>query len=41
VQLGIEKLSLDIEEIAADETLFAHMLDEVLSFEHELKENYG
>jgi RAD50-interacting protein 1 len=39
--LGIEKLCMDIEEIAEDEILYAHMLDEVLSFEHELKESYG
>lgn len=37
VQLGIEKLCLDIEDISRDEGLFSHLLDEVLSFEQELK----
>lgn len=34
----MEKLNEDIEEIFTDENLFAHLLDEVLSFELELKE---
>lgn len=34
----MEKLNEDIEEIFQDEHLFAHLLDEVLSFELELKE---
>lgn len=39
----MEKLSEDIAEIYPDEHLFAHLLDEVLSFELELKETlrYG
>lgn len=41
VQLCMEKLNEDIEEIFTDENLFAHLLDEVLSFELELKEFLG
>lgn len=41
VQLTMEKLNEDIEEIFADDGLFAHLLDEVLSFELELKEFLG
>ncbi|KNC26286.1 RINT1-like protein [Lucilia cuprina] len=41
VQLTIEKLALDIEEISRDENLFAHLLDETLAFEAELRENFG
>ncbi|XP_013109700.1 RINT1-like protein [Stomoxys calcitrans] len=41
VQLTIEKLSLDIEEISRDENLFAHLLDETLAFEAELRDNFG
>lgn len=41
VQLTIEKLVLDIEEISRDENLFAHLLDETLAFEAELRENFG
>lgn len=41
VQLTMEKLNEDIEEIFTDESLFAHLLDEVLSFELELKEFLG
>lgn len=37
----MEKLNEDIEEIFTDENLFAHLLDEVLSFELELKEFLG
>lgn len=36
--MGIEKLCADIEEISKDESYFAHLLDEVLSFEHELRD---
>lgn len=36
VQLGVEKLCEDIEEISDDDSLFSHLLDEVLSFEQEL-----
>lgn len=37
VQLCIEKLVLDIEEISLDMQLFAHLVDEVLSFEQDIK----
>lgn len=41
VQLTIEKLAADIEQIAQDEHLFAHLLDETLAFESELRETFG
>ncbi|KAG4075265.1 hypothetical protein HA402_003056 [Bradysia odoriphaga] len=41
VQLTIEKLCNDIEQIAEDEHLFAHLIDETLSFEQELKDTLG
>ncbi|XP_017063376.1 RINT1-like protein [Drosophila eugracilis] len=41
VQLTIEKLAVDIEQIAEDEILFAHLLDETLAFESELRETFG
>lgn len=41
VQLAVEKLVIDIEEISRDENLFAHLLDETLAFEAELRENFG
>ncbi|XP_043651016.1 RINT1-like protein [Drosophila teissieri] len=41
VQLAIEKLAVDIEQIAQDELLFAHLLDETLAFESELRETFG
>lgn len=41
VQLTMEKLNEDVGEIFLDENLFAHLLDEVLSFELELKEFLG
>lgn len=34
----MEKLCNDIEEISQDDHLFAHLLDETLSFEQELRE---
>jgi RAD50-interacting protein 1 len=37
VQLTIEKILQDIEEISLDEQLFAHLIDEILSFEQDLK----
>lgn len=37
VQLCIEKLLQDIEETSLDEQLFAHLIDEILSFEQDLK----
>lgn len=37
VQLTIEKLIDDIEEISLDQLLFAHLIDEILSFEQDLK----
>jgi hypothetical protein len=37
VQLTIEKLVNDIEEISFDEQLFSHLIDEILSFEQDLK----
>lgn len=37
VQLTIEKLLQDIEEISLDEQLFAHLIDEILSFEQDIK----
>lgn len=40
VQLVVEKLCHDIDEIATDDHLFAHMLDESLSFEQELRETF-
>ncbi|XP_059615224.1 RINT1-like protein [Phlebotomus argentipes] len=39
VQLAMEKLCEEIELIAQDEHLFAHLLDEVLSFEQDLKDS--
>lgn len=41
VQMTMAKLNEDIEEIFMDENLFAHLLDEILSFELELKEFLG
>lgn len=41
VQLGVEKLCLDIDEIAEDDHLFSHLIDETLSFEQELRELLG
>ncbi|XP_067647799.1 RINT1-like protein isoform X4 [Eurosta solidaginis] len=41
VQLIVEKLAVDIEEISHDGQLFAHLLDEILAFESELRENFG
>lgn len=40
VQLSVEKLCHDIEDIAVDDHLFAHLLDETLSFEQELRETF-
>lgn len=37
----IEKLTADIEDISRDEHLFAHLLDETLAFEAELRGNFG
>ncbi len=37
VQLTMEKLVNDIEEISFDDQLFAHLIDEILSFEQDLK----
>lgn len=37
VQLCIEKLLQDIEELSLDEQLFAHLIDEILSFEQDIK----
>ncbi|KAG5676779.1 hypothetical protein PVAND_006588 [Polypedilum vanderplanki] len=37
VQLSIEKLVNDIEELSLDEQLFAHLIDEILSFEQDLR----
>ena len=37
VQLCIEKILQDIEEISLDEQLFAHLIDEILSFEQDIK----
>lgn len=41
MQLALEKLSIDCEEISKDEHLFAHLLDETLSFEQELRQTLG
>lgn len=41
MQLAIEKLAVDIEQIAQDQILFAHLLDETLAFESELRETFG
>ncbi|EDV95920.1 RINT1-like protein [Drosophila grimshawi] len=41
VQLTIEKLAADIEQIAQDDHLFAHLLDETLAFEADLRETFG
>lgn len=41
VQLAIEKMAIDIEVISRDEHLFAHLLDETLAFEHELRDSIG
>ena len=37
MQLTIEKLVLDIEEICMNDQLFGHLIDEILSFEQDLK----
>lgn len=37
MQLTIVKLLQDIEDICMDEQLFAHLIDEILSFEQDLK----
>lgn len=36
--MAVEKLCNDMEEISMDDHLFAHLLDETLSFEQELRE---
>lgn len=41
VQLTIEKLCIDIDEIAKNEHLFSHLIDETLSFEQEVRETLG
>lgn len=41
MQLTIEKLCNDIGEISEDDHLFAHLIDETLSFEQELKDTLG
>ncbi|KXJ69082.1 hypothetical protein RP20_CCG000224 [Aedes albopictus] len=41
VQLAIEKLVDDIDSISQDEALFGHLIDEILSFEQELKTTLG
>ncbi|XP_055622664.1 RINT1-like protein [Toxorhynchites rutilus septentrionalis] len=41
VQLAIEKLVGDIDSICQEETVFAHLIDEVLAFEQELKSTLG
>ncbi|XP_053675678.1 RINT1-like protein [Anopheles nili] len=41
VQLAVEKLLADIEQIVQDEALFAHLIDEVLPFEQDLKTMLG
>ncbi|XP_050093487.1 RINT1-like protein [Anopheles aquasalis] len=41
VQLAVEKLIVDIEHIVRDEALFAHLIDEVLAFETELRNTLG
>ncbi|XP_037952607.1 RINT1-like protein [Teleopsis dalmanni] len=41
IQLTIEKLAADIEEISADENLFAHLIDETLAFESEMRLAFG
>ncbi|XP_052872786.1 RINT1-like protein [Anopheles cruzii] len=41
VQLAVEKLIIDIEQIVRDEALFAHLIDEVLAFEEDLKQTLG
>lgn len=41
VQLAVEKLIVDIEHIVRDEALFAHLIDEVLAFETELRNSLG
>lgn len=41
MQLTIEKLCNDIEQISEDDHLFAHLIDETLSFEQELKDTLG
>ncbi|XP_062549793.1 RINT1-like protein [Armigeres subalbatus] len=41
VQLAIEKLIDDIDSICQDEALFSHLIDEILSFEQELKSTLG
>lgn len=41
VQLAIEKLIDDIDSICQDEALFGHLIDEILSFEQELKSTLG
>lgn len=41
VQLAVEKLCNDIDEITDSEHLFAHLIDETLSFEQEVRDTLG
>lgn len=41
VQLSIEKLCMDIDDISKDDHLYSHLIDEILSFEQELRDSLG
>lgn len=41
VQLAVEKLCNDIDEVVESDYLFAHLIDETLSFEQELCDTLG
>lgn len=41
MQLSIEKLVGEIDTICQEETVYAHLIDEVLAFEQELKTTLG
>lgn len=41
VQLAVEKLCKDIDNVIENEHLFAHLIDETLSFEQEVHDTLG
>lgn len=41
MQLAVEKLCTDIDEIVEDDGLFAHLIDETLAFEQEVRDTLG
>lgn len=41
MQLAVEKLCNDIDEIAENDGLFSHLIDETLAFEQEIRDTLG